>query len=178
MSSQFLVTDQAGRWGFEGWRRDHPLTPSHLPKKKILFLFCCWPPSLSGKVSGDSLLPVHSSLHRWLPGRYAYLLIMLQGLCLTGIPYREAGWQHSQVKLHTDGFYHWLFSSKHKCGVIFLWVQVLGLISVFFLNVLQGLSELLLTELKCKMPIVQWVCYTLGNKALLVTEQKLKYCSQ
>lgn len=37
------------------------------------------------------LPPVHSSLHRWLPGSYAYLLIVLQGFSLPGIPYGEGG---------------------------------------------------------------------------------------
>lgn len=66
------------------------------------------------------LLLIHCSLHRWLPSSYAYWLIVLQAFSFAGIPYVEVGWQHSQVKLHTDGLYHWLFSSEHKCWVISL----------------------------------------------------------
>lgn len=50
-------------------------------------MLCCWPPSLSAKKPLGTpsalhlaILPlVQSSLHRWLPSSYAYLLIMLQG---------------------------------------------------------------------------------------------------
>lgn len=105
-------------------------------KKKKAYLCSAVDLSVSVRTISEDLLfspsflcPLHSSLHHGLPSSYAYLLTMLQGFCLTGIPYGGAGWQ--QVKLHTDGLYHWLFSSKHKCWVILLWALVLGLLSVF-----------------------------------------------
>lgn len=105
-------------------------------KKKPNYLpFCCSPQSYSEKIAEvflffpSFLRPALSFLYHRLPSSYAYLLIMLQGFCLPGIPYGGAGWQ--QVKLHTDGLYHWLFSSKHKCWVILHCVLGLGLISVF-----------------------------------------------
>lgn len=120
MSSQFSVTDQARRWMSRGGEKTVVWLPHSSWKKKKAYLcsavdlrLSVWKPLGTPSALHLSILPpVHSSLHRRLPGSYAYLLIMLQGFSLTGMPYGEAGWQHSQVKLHTDGLYRWLFPSE------------------------------------------------------------------
>lgn len=102
------------------------------------------------------LPPVHSSLHRWLPGSYAYLLIILQGFSLTGIPYGGSRMtaQSSQIA------HRWLISVA-----VFKQAPRLDL-SVFFTE-LQGLSVLPLSELKrgwilCYLLAIcleHWLCW-------------------
>lgn len=77
-------------------------------------MFCCWPPSLSAKASGDSLrspslhpfcLSIPSILHR-LPGSYAYLLIMLQGFS----PHRDAFWGNGLTTQQSQIGHRWFIS--------------------------------------------------------------------
>lgn len=128
-------------------------------------MLCCWPPSLSAKKPLGTpsalhlaILPlVQSSLHRWLPSSYAYLLIMLQGSFppqghLTGQRDDNTGKSNCTQMAHITG----CFQESSNVELFFSgstssWLDL----SVFFLfcfsDALSGLSELPLSELKCNI---------------------------
>lgn len=136
MSSQFSVTDQTGRWRNSSFKK----------KKKCYLRSAVDLRHSVGKSLGTPstlhlsiLPPVHSSLHRWLPGSSAHVYAdNVTGLFSHSDALGEAGWQHSQVKLHTDGLCHWLLQASPNVELFFSGSSFLARSSFFFLYGLQG----------------------------------------
>lgn len=132
MSSQFSVTDQAGMWRWRGSR-------DSLTAYEKAYVFCCWPlvsrwRNLKGFPPLSISLSIRLSIAPFiaqLPSSYAYLLIMLQSFPLKGIPSAEVAWQHSHVRFHANGLYH--FKQSHMCDFSLGPCSWLDL-SVFFLS--------------------------------------------
>ena len=81
------------------------------------------------------LPPVHSSRQRWLPSSYAHI----SADNVTGLFSHSDTLGGSRMTTQSSQIARrWLVSlavaSKHQCWAIFLWVQFLGLISVFLLR--------------------------------------------
>lgn len=163
MSFYFVETDQWGEVEVEdGERTLVSLAHSSWEKKAYLCsavdlrLSVRKPLETPSALHLSILSPIHSSLHHWLPSSYAYLLLMLQGFSPHRDALRGSGMttQSSQI---TD---RWLMSLA-----VFKQAQMLSYFSLgsgswldlslflFFLNGLQGLSELPLSELKCNISI-------------------------
>lgn len=126
MSSQFSVTDQAGRWRCRGGEGTVVSLPHSSWKKKPICVLLLTSVSQWKNLWGLPPLSISPSFRLSIPPFIADCPVAMhfcwycyKAFSLTGIPYREAGWQHHQVELHTDGLYHCLFSSKHKRWVVF-----------------------------------------------------------